>query len=102
MTGVPVAIDSIATSPNGSGQPPSITVARAPAYRGSRSVGPDLAQEVDLVRLDRRLDDLLEVAPLGRPRRPSPRPAAGRPVRRLSSRASRMPFSAVTRPTNAR
>ena len=31
ITGVPVAIDSIATSPNGSGQPPSITVARAPA-----------------------------------------------------------------------
>ena len=40
MTGVPVAMDSMATSPNGSGHPPSITVARAPAYSGSRSSGP--------------------------------------------------------------
>ena len=36
MTGVPVASDSIATNPNGSGQPPSINVARAPANSGSR------------------------------------------------------------------
>lgn len=40
MTGVPVAMDSIATSPNGSGQAPSITVASAPANRASRSVAP--------------------------------------------------------------
>jgi hypothetical protein len=30
-TGVPFAIDSMATSPNGSGHAPSITVAKAPA-----------------------------------------------------------------------
>ena len=60
MTGVPVAIDSIATRPNGSGQPPSISVARAPAIRRSRSAVPTSPAPVDDAVVDRRLHDRLE------------------------------------------
>ena len=98
ITGVPVAIDSIATSPNGSGQPPSITVASAPAYSGSRSSGPSSPRKSIVARVDRGLHDLVEVL-----RAPTSRWTLAATLSRIARRAAqldrlRMPFSGVIRP----
>src|SRR5215831_874446 len=65
ITGVPHAMASIITSPNGSGQ--SIGKQQGRGICEEILLGPfvDLPDDLDLLAVDQRLDLLLEIAPFG-------------------------------------
>ncbi len=101
ITGVPVARDSMATSPKGSGQAPSISVASAPASMGSRASGAICPWNSTLPGSSAgATSDSKQATSAGAFTFATT--CSSMPVSRATSTASATPFSGTVRPRNSR
>ena len=100
ITGVPHAIASVITRPNGSGQRIGMRNARAPRVQLELLL-PDLADVADPVAVDVRLDLAARRSPPG-PAARARRARAARPASRAAAIARCGPLSSFIRPIHSR